>query len=260
MKSKKYNLLGLLLSERKILNTFAVSKKYSLAEIVRLAKVPRTTALHALHKLESRGLVSKEAFGKRVVWKKIESEKISKEIDLLVGLSSSNRLTSGFISLSGIESIKGKMWELFEGLPRGASLSGIQTAESALLEIKKIGIEEIARFNKYISDKEIVVTAILEEEYLHKNFKKYGKSWIEGFGSRVSSTVFVPKQYFTFSSEMNIFVNKMLVIDWVEEKAIFIENKEVVTLLKSLFRFMYDNGRKLDNKEIIKMLLGSEKK
>jgi hypothetical protein len=257
MRYKKRDPFSLLPSEKSILKNIS-ENPLLLSEVSRISNLPRTTTLHALKKLESRGLVLQMKAGKRSVWSKATIEKVEESFESLekiVDLSFLNKSGQGVRVFNGIEELKLILWSELRALPKHGALTGVQTANSAHMQIEKLGTKEIAGINKFIEDKQFVVSAVFEEEYYLKNFKKFGTEWLGGFKERIAAMVFVPQEYLLFDAEMNIFVNKVLLINWKEETGILIEDKNIVKLLKSLFKFMHDRGRRLNHHEIAKILL-----
>lgn len=257
MRYKKRDIFSLLESEKNILKNLS-EIPLLLADISKKSNLARTTALYALKKLESRGLVTSKKNGKRNMWSRSASKKVEQSFEIaenIVDIFFLKNRGKGVTIFSGVEELKSVLWRELRSLPKHGPLAGVQTASSAQNEIEKIGHEEIKVINKYIHDKELVVSAVFEEEFYLKNFKKFGPEWLEGFKERVASMVFVPQEYLLFDAEMNIFVNKVLIISWKEEVAILIEDKNLVKLLKSLFKFMHDRGRRLNHHEISEFLL-----
>jgi len=53
-------------------------------------------------------------------------------------------------------------------------------------------------------------------------------------------TRFLPESEMTFSPEVNIYNNKMLIVSWEEKMAIIIESKELVELQKLTFNLLWN--------------------
>lgn len=53
-------------------------------------------------------------------------------------------------------------------------------------------------------------------------------------------TKFLPQESMTFSPEINIYNNKMLIASWKEKMAIIIESKELADLQKLIFNMLWD--------------------
>lgn len=53
-------------------------------------------------------------------------------------------------------------------------------------------------------------------------------------------TRFLPEEKMTFSPEVNIYNNKMLIASWKEKMAIIIESKELADLQKLSFNLLWE--------------------
>ncbi len=263
MKKKESNLLQLLPSEKKVFGVLSAVETISPAEIVRRAKTSRTTVLHVLNKLQSRGLIQSVVVGKRKEWKRTSGSVLEQEIsgiETFFDIPHKKGSIPGFAIISGTTELKYKYWELLKTIPKHGRFVGVQTTDSGLSCIKKLGEDEVRKMNEFISKQQFVVVAVLEEDWLSRIAKKHSKEWLLSFKNRIAATAFVPKNYFSFNAELDIFGTKAMLVNWEDESAVLIENKEVVHMLKSLFQFMHDNGRRLNHNEIAKIILEDKKK
>ena len=57
-------------------------------------------------------------------------------------------------------------------------------------------------------------------------------------------TRFLPEDKMSFSPEVNLYNNKMLIASWKEKMAVIIESKELVDLQKMIFSLLWNSLKK----------------
>ena len=80
----------------------------------------------------------------------------------------------------------------------------------------------------------VFIRAILPQNTLSIERSKYNQE-------EMRRTKFLPSQDMTFSPEVNIYDNKMLIASWEEKMAVIIESKELADLQKIIFNLLWDS-------------------
>ncbi|HEV7449397.1 MAG TPA: hypothetical protein VGP13_02570 [Candidatus Paceibacterota bacterium] len=214
--------------------------------------------MRTLDSLKKRGLAESHKQGKRHVWLKAPQGIIEQDILMSaesLGLSMVGLSLPGFSLIRGADKLTETLYTLLESLPRNGQFSGIQPTRSGLVSTDKIGPETIVKINELIKERGIVVRGVLEEDFVEQLHGKFGREWLKSFAGRLTHTSVVPNGYLQYDADLYIIGESAMLANWKDEVGVVIENKDTVILLKSLYQFMHDSGRRLDNNELAKQIL-----
>lgn len=229
-------------------------------QIAKEIKLPRTTISYILKELVDRGLVTKKRHGKRYLYTKSDTEKLNKltdEVRLLLDNSLSDIISiPSFEDIKvykGIKSIIDLQTKLLKDEPRHSRVKVIQPNKSFIAMFDNASVEEIIEYNKAISESKVILDAILEDnaydEYLNywkvdpEGFERLNPSYLE----RTTDYVEVKRNSISFSSELWIYTDLILIINWSKKNAILIKNLESRGLLEALYDTLKSQGDKVDH-------------
>jgi sugar-specific transcriptional regulator TrmB len=132
-------ILGLTKYEIRILESIPNMGK-QISTISRTTKIPRTSLLYILRKLEKRKLVKSNKNGKYTYWRSIIKYLFPKIFN------------QGVTILKGKEELFSVLEKIGE-LPNNTRISGIQPSKSIVEVVKKVPLDKINILNKKIKDK-----------------------------------------------------------------------------------------------------------
>ena len=247
--------------ERLIFSSLESEKSLLPSALTRKTEASRTTLIRALKNLHDRGLIESTKMGKRNGWKRIPQGVLEKNLltsAKQIGISVTGLEVPGFRLVRGADALTQEFWYLIESLPRNGRLAGIQPTQSGLHSTKKMGTAEVIRINEYIKKRGIIVEAILEENFINELLKRHGSEWLKSFIGRAASTAMIPDEYLQYLADIYLAGDRAVLANWDSEIGVVIDNRDVVELLRSMFKFLHDSGKRLDNSERGRLLLQKE--
>jgi hypothetical protein len=221
----------------------------TLAEISRRLMLPRSTVEYCLDSLHENNWLNISHKGKR----KFYSVKNRVYTPVLSPI-----LRLGPITVyTGAEAIE-ELWKEVAGQPRGSRLTGVQPRNSFKEALKKSKKGTVTGVSQSITDKKFIVDAIVHEDLAKSIFNQYthdAKSVAKVFTNRLEDMVKVDSNFLDEKSEMFIIGNFAFFIDWFNEVAIKIENKNINNLLKSLYQATKAHGKRFEQGKFIEKLI-----
>ena len=221
---------------------------------VRKSKIPRASAYLAFTQLKDRGLVKILKLENKRYWALDGRCDPFKEIESLQKIyrrdHSSDAENVPITSATGVIIHKGKkaLVELIGNLNnslKGKRCGSFQSDRTKAGWLRVIGEKKIIKFNELVKKNNIIEERVLPERYF-KNIKAaLGKKWLESYLGQTTMTVKLPDRYFDSDSEMWVYEDKVLLLNMEGELAVEIRHPSMAELLRSVFRFMQDNGRKV---------------
>ncbi len=246
-----------------ILKTLEKSDTLLIADISKNSKIARMTLYPVLDDLKDRRLVNYRRAGKRKYWYMESEHHIAKELTNISSQISSEKVEvrkekTGFIIHRNTKSLY-SIFEEVAALNKGERVKVIQPTASALSVMNNLKWqEEIKPINEAIVKKGIVVEGLLQDDYYSAIYKSIypvdpvrAKAHIQSFIGRATDMVFVPKEYLNVDSEFLMFRNKGFIINWNDEVAIEIQNKEMLNFLEQLFMLARGYGNKIDQNKYL---------
>lgn len=146
-------------------------------------------------------------------------------------------------------------------------IKAIQSNKSWNTIVAKLPPEELIQFNQYVIDNNLIIDGILQgdyydmyKEYLKKNPVASATETAKSLTGRMADYTLVPKQFFDVYSEIWIFQTTVIVINWNEEVAIEITNREIMSFLRDMFEFVKMGGTKVDHNKVMADILAETNK
>ncbi|OGF20617.1 hypothetical protein A2Y83_03620 [Candidatus Falkowbacteria bacterium RBG_13_39_14] len=217
-------------------------------EISKKTDLNRTTVYDLMESLMQKGLISKYKKGSSTFFNALEPERLltyldrekeEKEKIIERQKKKVKELLPQFISLENIASTK-PLVQFFEG-EKGMREAYEDTLTSREIILAFANLETMYEglpnfFPEYFkrrAGKKIFIRAIVPRNKLSINQSKLNQE-------EMRDTRFLQEDKMTFSPEVNIYNNKMLIASWKEKMAIIIESKELADLQKLTFNLLWE--------------------
>lgn len=221
-------------------------------DISKKSDINRTTVYDVLESLMKKGLISKFKRGSSTIYNALDPKKLLnyldrekeekiKKIDKQKEIV--NSLLPQLISLQNINTSKPKV-QLFEG-EKGMREAYEDTLNTKNMILAYANVETMHKglpnfFPEYYKrrvKKKIYIKAILPKNKL--SIERARRNQEEMRAAR-----FLPDDKMSFSPEINLYNNKMLIASWNEKMAVLIESKELVDLQKMIFELLWNGLEK----------------
>lgn len=218
-------------------------------EISKETDLNRTTIYDLMDSLVRKGLVSKFTKGKTTYFNALDPKRLltylDREKEEKIKIIDKQKqevddLLPELISLQDIKGTKPKV-QFFEG-EKGVREAYEDTLTSKEIILAYANVQTMheglpnffPRYYKRRAGKKIFIKAILPQNKLSEERARKDQE-------EMRETRFLPDKQKTFSPEINLYNNKMLVASWREKMAVIIESKELVDLQKLIFDLVWEN-------------------
>lgn len=236
-------------------------------ELAKKTGFPRTTIAYVLKGLIARGMAISHKRGKRLFYKKADTRKLltlADEVRLLLDDSLMDVISlPSFDAIkvyTGVHAMIDLQTKLMQDAPRHTRVKVIQPNKSFLAMFDTASVEEIIGYNKAISESKIILDAVVEDN-AYEVYQKYWEVDPEGFErlnpsylNRTTDYVAVKHGSIAFSSELWIYMDSIVIIDWTKKNAILITNRETRGLLEALYDTLKLQGKKVSHTTQIEKL------
>lgn len=232
--------------------------------LARKADINRTTAYDVLVELIRKGLVSKYKKGGRTYFCAMEPKRLLSYLDhersdfdrtIEKKKQQVSDLLSELISLQEPLSTRPKV-QFFEG-EKGMreAYEDTLTSKGPILAYANVQTvhEGLPNFfpdyYKRRTKRKIPIHAIFTDNSFSRERSKLDKE-------ELRTTKFLPNKEMTFSPEVNIYNNKMLIASWKEKMAVIIESKEFADLQKLIYQLVWNAigesaGKQVEEKRVV---------
>ncbi|MFH0854249.1 MAG: helix-turn-helix domain-containing protein [bacterium] len=217
-------------------------------EISKKTNLNRTTVYDLMESLMQKGLISKYKKGSNTFFNALEPERLITYLDrekeekmkiIERQKKKVKELLPQLMSLENIASTKPRV-QFFEG-EKGMREAYEDTLTSKEIILAFANLETMYEglpnfFPEYFkrrSAKKIFIRAIIPRNKLSVERVKVNQE-------EMRDTRFLPEEKMSFSPEVNIYNNKMLIASWKEKMAIIIESKELADLQKLAFNILWE--------------------
>ena len=238
LSSEQVEVLGLKKKELRVLN--CLKEPLSVAEIVRETNIPRMTIYSVIERLQERKLITFEKRGYQKYWRSTLAENVTGKLN-----------SSGFVVYEGAKSLSGLYRRIVEE-SKGDRFYFIEPNRSSIAVHGKMSYEDLLAINNAVREKKIVADGILQDNWLTytlTSWRKKGKDvrlFLNSFSDRMYNAHVIPAELLDFGSELYIFKGVALLINWRDEVALEIRNKEMVAFLRQMFELLKHFCKKVD--------------
>lgn len=268
--NKYLKILGLTGTETSILGVLTTAK--SIQMIAEDTSLSRTGVNYALKKLIGMKLVTYALFGRRKLYSSITAKAFSQKLKNILGeieISSKDKKGTGIrVSKESQFTIHVGIKEVVEAYSRIAStnqntrIKAIQGYKSWITIVEKLSPNELVQFNQSIRENHLIIDGILQEnqyaryaDYLKKHPGSTNTASAKSLTGRMADYTAIPSNFFDVFSEIWIFKNTVIIINWNEEVAIEITNQEMMAFLRDMFEFVKIGGKKVNHEEEMEKIL-----
>ncbi|MEI6553399.1 MAG: helix-turn-helix domain-containing protein [bacterium] len=266
-------ILGLSTYEVTMLKTLK-EKDYCIQDLALETNIPRTSIYYALPHLVDRGFIESYRRNKKTFWRNVYDSKIknlveNQPLDVLGENEKSNNgnFVKRISDSSKVYLYSGKNQAVnvlvdISNLPKYSRFYGIQPEASIVGAISENKLDDILGFNKKVNDSKLIVEGIIHEkgtDTMVQNLSpKDKKRLLASFAGRSADTARLPEGFLNDTkAEIYLYDNKKVaIVNWYENFAVTIENKDVFNLLIEMFKSTKYMLKKYDqNEKIAKKLV-----
>ncbi len=262
-------LFGITKTEQIILEHLDEAK--SIQSISKETRISRTGVVYAIAILLKRGFIQKIKNKKRSLYIAISIDEFVHKIqdvgDILLlknnifhGVRVKTSHENEFIIHVGANEIV-PAYKRIASKNRNTRIRAIQHNRSWSELNEKISSEQLIEFNQAIIKNKIILDGMLNEssydsykKEIIQDPQKY-KAVVTSLKGRMADYTVFGDNFFNCDSEMWIFQNTALIINWKEEIAVEITNQNITKFLTDMFEFVKMGGRKIDHNKIVEGLL-----
>ncbi len=237
-------MIGLSRSEVKVFKKLT-SKAQSVADIVRITKMPRMTVYTNLLRLAKMKLAQevKSESGKRVLWVKTGDASLEKEISQIaegiLGKQIGNM--AGITKYSGKEEVGGALMNLTTRKD-GARMYSVQSSKNWQMWLDLMGKEWVNKHNRAVVTHKLIALTIHSED-APTDIKK-DKEITNAYKGRLGNSHAIPEEFLPKGLSLYLFDDTILLVDLERVTAISFTDHGMASFLIKMFTFMFVKGER----------------
>lgn len=226
------NIFDLTQMERRVLGALERTPQLA-SEIQRKTNIPRATLDRVLKELHRRNLLAKRKHSaRRGGWVGKQLEEI--ETEFRIKLIAENREIFVYHGKDAMLKAVHRFIETYAGERTYA----VQSNKAWDVWHEKLGLAQFKKVNDSFREKMVIIEAVFPERLSNKIFN--------GYENRPSIAHVLPEEYFNFYSDLMICKDIVFIMNWKDEIAVEIHNKDLISLFLSLFKYFQDTGRRIN--------------
>ena len=247
-------------------------KDYSVQDLSIETSIPRTSLYYALPYLVRRGFIESYRKNKKTLWRSTFESRMAEFTESKLSMnkdndSEKNNFTNKISKYSELHFYNGKNQAInvlrnISELPAHSRFYGIQPEASIVGAIEKNNLNDIIEFNKKVKESKLIVEGIIHEKGTDSMTQPLSaiekKKLLDSFSGRSADTSKLPEGFLN-NTKAEIYLygnNKVSIVNWYEEFAVTIENKDVYDLMIEMFKSTKYMLKKYDqNEKIAKRLV-----
>lgn len=250
--------LGLSDKEKKVYNALATEEPQSVTEVGKEAGIPRMTAHYALQRFLERGLAERIKRDNQFLYTKVSFAELAKNVLLPGGEISSGALSVpvgeavDLVVYKGFEEIL-QMYEKISANHPHKRLKTIQTTTSTDHIYANFSIERLDEVHKIMNKHDIIVEDVVEKDFFASMYKHYPDDFeaaAESFLDRTTVTYALPEDYIDFTTDMAMFDDLVVFIDWEKPVAIVVRTDQIVDMCLSFYEILKIKADKVQFREL----------
>ncbi|PSO45147.1 MAG: hypothetical protein BRC25_03035 [Parcubacteria group bacterium SW_6_46_9] len=238
----------------------------TVAEVTDNANVPRMTVHYALQRFLDRGLTERIKRNNKFLYTKVSFAELAKE-----ALFPESGISSGALSVpigegvdlviyKGFEEILEMYEKITQNHPR-QRLKTVQTTVSTGHIYANFSIERLDQVHKIMNKHDIIVEDVVEKDFFAPMYKHHADNFAEAaesFLDRTTVTYALPKDYINFTTDMAIFSDLVVFIDWEKPVAIVVRTAQIVQMCLSFYEILKDKANKVQFRELAEPYLSKD--
>jgi len=236
-----FNILGLSEPEKRVIQATSKMAR-SASSISRAAKVPRSTLPYMLAKLERRHLLTSMGTGRKKVTWKSDMRRVQRCFysEYLKGNSKRSDVANENPPITVHHGHDGIL-EIFEAMiqmPKNSRVIALQPDNSIRHALQHVPVEEWVEIDEAIKRRKYIVEGLVHEKSVQTVIDVVGKAnaqkIFDSYIGRLEDYVKIPEEFANVDAEIYVFGGSAYLIDWVEEIAIGIHDKNMLALLLAM--------------------------
>lgn len=253
------------------------AKSFMIQDLAVETGIPRTSLYYTLPHLVERGFIDSFRKNKKTYWRSIYNQTIADFFENHKSTREDNDDTDHnikkskdedgnyikrFSNSSKVYLYNGKnqavnVFRDIEKLPQHSRFYGIQPEASIVGAITENRLEDIIEFNKKVKYSKLIVEGIIHEKGTESMVQSLSPSnkkiLLDSFSGRSADTAKLPEGFLNNTkAEIYLYDNKKVaLVNWYEDFAVIIENKDVFDLLIEMFKSTKYMLKKYDQNEKI---------
>jgi hypothetical protein len=232
----------------------------SISSIARISKLPRTSLLYKVRKLERRGMMRNASEGKRKMWQSVSFDEFrDTHAAVLTTFHDEGTVSIPVTPETSISIYRGasnllKVFEKIGKLHQNERLHAIQPDSSFQSAMRKYPLDDILRLNKKIKDKKLIIEGIVHEKAVENTIKNLGRKKAEAifktFIGRLEDYVAIPDDFLDIHSEIYAFRDNVVIMSPEKEIAVEIIDKDLSEMIKTMLMSLKEHiGRRYSQNE-----------
>jgi sugar-specific transcriptional regulator TrmB len=247
---KQRSILGLSEKESGLVDVLHKKGSLNTSSLASESRLPRVTAMRILKALHERGFVTRKEKGKEALWELVSPVEL--ESRLASVFNNSSAFSKSNINLSEVGSLT-----VYRGAKEMLESNRkllIAHAGERLLTIEPNGIwkhfgriasHEWESLNRAVKEKQIQIEMVVEEGFELALKEEVDPGIEESFLSLAVDIRVVPARVLDSSTEIIIFRDLILFMDWGHLVAVEVKNPSTTRVIKAMFRMLQKSGREL---------------
>jgi len=250
-------------------------KEFVIQDLAVYTEIPRTSLYYALPHLVERGFIESFRRNKQTFWRNTYNETIDDFFEKHKSIEENNDINNTknskdenhnfirrFSNSAKVYLYNGKnqavnVFKDIEKLPPHSRFYGIQPEASIVGGINRNRLENIIEFNKKVKSSKLIVEGIIHEKGTESMVQSLSiadkKRLLDSFAGRTADTSKLPEGFLNDTKAEIYFYDdkKVAIVNWYEDFAVIIENKDVFDLLIEMFKSTKYMLKKYDQNEKI---------
>ena len=256
--------LGITKTEAKVLQA-ATHEGVYLSELARRSGLPRGTVFHTVDRLQRRGWLESEPYGKRRLWRLSSSRKIKARLgevptdqdsnDPLITITDKKMRMqfadcTEYVVHTGVEKLTG----IYERLSRAKKnhVLALESSETVNGATQYISQEQFHEFHQHIKDSKSFWSGIIAEDWYPTFLRRADKEVLKTMEGRQQVTYIVQPELLKDMGGLFIFDNCVCMVNWQTLTAVEIVDPAMVNLQKMFFQELFMSGKKCHNDDVVK--------
>lgn len=241
--------MGLNNKEHSLLNTLYNEGHLNTSALAFKAKIPRVTSMRLLRALQQRGFVYRQALYSEVRWHLVRPELLLKKYTKLFegepGATTQKALALTDVARVTVFRGAEEMYETnvrFLIAHAGERLYAIESS-GMWRHIVQVPVQKWIHVNNLMAQKKIIVEAIVESDFETQITEHADISLAQSLTTLAHELYVIPKGYLNSSTEILIFRDQALFLDWEQLVGVEIKNPSTVKMLKGMFDLLKRIGQ-----------------